>query len=138
MITVYFITVGEFFYDHYNEPPNNVIIWPMFIVCNFLMAVVFMNMLIAIMSQTFSEVNSTKIESELEQRIALMTDYEDLFDMNKEFAGKKYIIYAKPAVTVATKEVDLKEEIEQQKNTVTKSFNRRIDVVERNNKLLVK
>lgn len=112
MITVYLISVGEFFYKNFSQPPNNILIWPMFIVCNFLMAVVFMNMLIAIMSQTFSEVNSTKIESELEQRIALMTDYEDLFDMNKQFRGKKYIIHALPAVTVATKEVDLQEEID--------------------------
>ena len=97
-----------------------------------------MNMLIAIMSQTFSEVNSTKTESELEQRIALMTDYEDLFDMNKQFAGKKYIIHALPAITVAQKEVDMEEEIEKLGNTVTKSFNRRVDDVEKNNRLLVK
>lgn len=50
MITVYFITVGEFYTDNFKERPNNILIWPMFIVCNFLMAVVFMNMLIAIMS----------------------------------------------------------------------------------------
>lgn len=50
ILTVYFIAVGEFYYDNYKERPNNYIIWPMFVICNFFMMVIFMNMLIAIMS----------------------------------------------------------------------------------------
>lgn len=111
IVTVYFISVGEFFTENFSQPPNNVLIWPMFIACNFLMAIVFMNMLIAIMGETYSQVTSTKVESGLEQEIALMTDYEDLFDMRKRFSGKKYVIHALPAVTETSREVDLEEEI---------------------------
>lgn len=67
-----------------------------------------------------------------------MTDYEDLFDMNKEFRGKKYIIHALPAITVATKEINMEEEIDQLGNTITKTFSRRIDETERNSRMLVK
>lgn len=56
ILTIYFIMVGEFYTEDFKHGPNFVIIWPMFLVCNFLMAIVFMNMLIAIMSQTFTEV----------------------------------------------------------------------------------
>lgn len=131
MITVYFITVGEFYYDNYSKGPNWMLIWPMFIACNFLMAIVFMNMLIAMMAETFAQVNSTKLESEIEQNIALICDYQDLVDVSEKFANKKYIIFATPAVTDTHREVDLEEEIEDLGNTVTKAFNRKIDEVER-------
>ena len=49
ILTIYLITVGEFNTDSYKYGPNNFIIWPMFITCNFLLTVVFINMLIAIM-----------------------------------------------------------------------------------------
>jgi hypothetical protein len=65
-ITVYFITVGEFFYDNYSKGPNSTLLWPLFLICNFLMAVIFMNMIIAIMSATYEEVSSTKLQSEME------------------------------------------------------------------------
>lgn len=55
-IAIYLITVGDFYTENYKESPNNIIIWPMFLLCNFLMAIVFMNMLIAIMGQTFGEI----------------------------------------------------------------------------------
>lgn len=58
-ITVYFITVGEFFTDNYSKGPNSVLLWPLFLGCNFMMAVIFMNMIIAIMSATYEEVSSS-------------------------------------------------------------------------------
>jgi hypothetical protein len=48
-IAIYFIMLGDFHYVDFKEEPNNAIIWPIFLICNFLMAIVFMNMLIAIM-----------------------------------------------------------------------------------------
>ena len=49
MISVYLISVGEFFTENFSEPPNSYILWPAFLACNFLISIVFMNMLIAIM-----------------------------------------------------------------------------------------
>ena len=49
-ITVYFIMVGEFYTDHFNNGPNKILLWPLFIACNFFLSIIFMNMLIAIMS----------------------------------------------------------------------------------------
>lgn len=65
-VTVYFIMVGEFFYDNYSKGPNSVLLWPLFLGCNFILSVIFMNMIIAIMSATYEEVSSTKLQSEME------------------------------------------------------------------------
>lgn len=137
-ISVYFISVGELFTENFKEPPNQYLIWPMFLLCNFLMAVVFMNMLIAIMGQTFSEVNETKIESGLEQKIALMCDYEDLIDVNKLYKKKKYIVQALPALANTSKTVDHSEEIEEVGQNLKKNFTRRFDETEKNLKQLIK
>lgn len=130
MITVYFIMVGEFFTDNFNKGPNKVLIWPLFIICNFMLSIIFMNMLIAIMSQTFSDISQTKLQSELEQKIALISDYKDLVNVQKVFGDKKYIIHATPAQTDTVHEVKLEEDIEDLGNNLTKTFNHKIDEVE--------
>lgn len=85
MITVYFISVGDFSVDNFKESPNSTLIWPMFLICNFLIAIVFMNMLIAMMGNTFGEVYAQKQESELEQQIQMISDYEDLVNIKERF-----------------------------------------------------
>ena len=58
-IATYFITLGEFQYDNYSkgvEIQEKYIVWFMFFLGSFLCCVVFMNMLIAIMGETFSQV----------------------------------------------------------------------------------
>lgn len=67
-----------------------------------------------------------------------MSDYQDLFDLNEVFKTKKYIIYVKPAITITQKEVDYVEELEDVGQRITKSFQRRYDEAERNNRLVLK
>ena len=96
-----------------------------------------MNMIIAIMAQTYSQVNETKLQSELEQKIALIYDYLDLIDITQVFKQTKYIIHAYPAQTDTVRDVNLEEEIEELGNTITKSFNHRLEEVERNIKSMM-
>lgn len=130
MITVYFIMVGEFFTDNFNYGPNRFLLWPLFICCNFILSVIFMNMLIAIMGQTYEEVSATKLQSELEQKIALISDYFDLVNLQKVFRDKKYVIHCTPAQTDTIQQINLEEEIEDLGNNLTKAFNHKIDEVE--------
>jgi len=58
--------MGEFDIDGtYSEGPNNVLCWFMFWLATFLILVVFMNMLIAIMSETYANVQEEFEESGL-------------------------------------------------------------------------
>ena len=51
-----------------------------------------MNMLIAIMGDTFSIVQQSKEESGLREQVQLISDHAQLLDLKKLFHGKKYII----------------------------------------------
>ena len=138
MITVYFIMVGEFFVDNFNQGPNQILLWPIFIICNFLLAVIFMNMIIAIMSQTYQEVSNRQLQSGLEQKIALISDYFDLVDIHKVFSDKKYMIHAEPAQTETLDEVNLQEEIEDLGTTLQHSNSKLIGELQSNMQGVVK
>jgi len=53
IIAVYLIALGEFDLDGYKMGPNIHFVWLMFVACTFIILIVFMNMLIAIMGDTF-------------------------------------------------------------------------------------
>jgi len=56
LIAAYFMSLGDFAYDVYSAGPNKTSAWVMFLLATFLNCVVFMNMLIAIMGETFGAV----------------------------------------------------------------------------------
>ena len=70
----------------------------MFLLATFIIAVVFMNMLIAIMGETFGSVQEASVESGLRERVVLISDHAWLLDLKKIFKGKKYIIIVTPSV----------------------------------------
>ena len=59
----------------------------MFLLATFIIAVVFMNMLIAIMGETFGQVQETSVESGLRERVVLIADHAWLLDPKKIFEG---------------------------------------------------
>ena len=68
--------------------------WVFFILASFILLVVFMNMIIAIMGETFSQVQSTKEESSLLEQLQLIRDHDYLIKPEEEFKGMRYIIRA--------------------------------------------
>lgn len=68
----------------------------MFILGTFMVSVVFMNMLIAIMSDTFADVESNKEINTLKEQIAMISDYEWLVDLQQSFKDQKYVIRLAP------------------------------------------
>jgi hypothetical protein len=69
IIATYFIAMGEFGYDAYNQEGDKwydkLVIWFIFITGTILLLVVFMNMLIAIMGDTFGAVGAIQEQSSL-------------------------------------------------------------------------
>ena len=60
------------------------ILWIVFFVATFLIQITFMNILIAIMGNTFEEVMEKKHQSAIEERIILLNDFRvflDKFDL---------------------------------------------------------
>ena len=64
----------------------------MFLLATFMNCVVFMNMLVAIMGQTFSDVTEAAEESGLFEQITLIEDFAALVDHNIKFNKCRYII----------------------------------------------
>jgi hypothetical protein len=54
-----------------------------------------LNLLIAIMGDTFDKVTEKKEESKLKEICEMMSDYEGIMDREKEFKHSKYIIVVK-------------------------------------------
>jgi hypothetical protein len=69
----------------------------MFLLATFIIQVVFMNMLIAIMGDTFGQVSEASTESGIREQVVLISDHAWLLDLAKIFKGKKYIIRVRPS-----------------------------------------
>jgi hypothetical protein len=56
LVQVYFYSLGESAYDGFSIGPNVVDTWVMFLLATFVNSILFMNMLLAIMGDTFGKV----------------------------------------------------------------------------------
>ena len=54
LLAMYMLSLGEFSYDGFSNGENSNLSWVFFVFATFLCLVVFMNMLIAIMGDTFA------------------------------------------------------------------------------------
>lgn len=67
LISMYLVSLGEFSYDSYSTGTDPILVWVFFLLGTFLLLIVFMNMLIAIMGETFSNVMSDIKSSALKE-----------------------------------------------------------------------
>ena len=96
LIAVYLMCLGEFDADGYSQGPNQYAAWLAFVLATFIVLVVFMNIVIAIMTESFNKVEQTKEQLQLEEQLQLVKDYIWLLDLKEIFKGKKYIIRLTP------------------------------------------
>jgi len=64
-ISMYLLSLGDFDMENYSKGHDRVIVWAVFLIATFLLLVVFMNMLIAIMGDTFANVSASQEENSL-------------------------------------------------------------------------
>jgi len=76
----------------YGRGPDEYFIWIMFLLGTFINLIVFMNMLIAIMAKTFSDVMEKEKQSSVQEKISLINDHIFIVDYKKIFHNKKYLI----------------------------------------------
>lgn len=71
---MYLMSLGEFDYSGYGSGPDSYVAWPFFILGTYLSLIVFMNVLIAIMGDSYGRVSSTKEQSALLEQVEIMQD----------------------------------------------------------------
>ena len=79
----YMLGLGEFSTDQYGEEASDVIIWLVFIATTFITQITFLNMLIAIMGDTFARVSEVKDQSALSEKIKILADYVIIVSRSK-------------------------------------------------------
>ena len=73
-IYMYKLTLGDFSTKYYLGM-NAEVLWIIFFAATFLLQITFLNMLIAIMGDTFSHVMDNKEESSMKERVSILADF---------------------------------------------------------------
>ena len=116
---MYLLSLGEFDYENFGErgSVSNILMWIIFVLGTFLLQITFMNMLIAIMGEVFTEVTERKKQSSLTERIALLNDFREFVDSEKTGLDAQFIFLIKP-----TEENDLEEDLEEKVTNIREAI----------------
>lgn len=98
MIHAYLTGLGDFNKDNYSLS-DNVIVWVMFLIATFLVQLVFMNMLIAIMGESFGRITAMQEQSTLKEICGMIDDCHWLLEISDVFKNDRYILWLTPAST---------------------------------------
>ena len=86
------IGLGEFPTHNYNKQ-NRVLVWTLFLIATFLLQIVFMNMLIAIMSDTYSRMQEVIDQSRLFETVQMIADHHWLIDLEETYKESRYVVF---------------------------------------------
>lgn len=89
-----------------------------------------MNMLIAIMGDTYNAVYDGAVENGLKERVALMDDHLWLIDLQKVFKNQKYVLIVKPSNDFTETPEPAIQKIEKSKREISRDImqmNRNLD-----------
>ena len=101
LINAYLIGLGDFSYDTYSTT-NKYFVWIFFLSATFIVQLVFMNMLIAMMGETFGRISGLLEQATLKEQCVMMNDNKFLLtDIGKQFMNSRYILWLTPGVTKA-------------------------------------
>lgn len=95
LIHAYLTGLGDFNKDYYSES-NATTVWIFFLVATVLVQLVFMNMLIAIMGESFGRITAMAEQSVLKELCVMMDDHIWLLKISEVFGGSRYILWLTP------------------------------------------
>lgn len=95
LIHAYLTGLGDFNKDNYSEG-NAIAVWIFFLFATVLVQLVFMNMLIAIMGESFGRITAIQEQSTLKELCVMMDDHIWLLKISEVFASKRYILWLTP------------------------------------------
>ena len=76
----YLVGLGEFGMDNY-AGEGGALIWTFFLLATFITQLLFMNLLIAIMGDTFDRVQEMKVQAAAKEKISMITDFIWVLDL---------------------------------------------------------
>ena len=97
IIYSYKLCLGDFSTNGY-VGNNSWFIWVLFALSTFLLQITFLNMLIAIMGNTFTNVSEKKQQSAMKERIAILSDFRLVVRALKLDSEFQYIFVVRPLV----------------------------------------
>jgi uncharacterized membrane protein len=95
IIYVYLTSIGEFGTDSYTNREDMGLLWAFFIITTFFLSIVMLNMLIAMMGQSYEKVSEVAQASMLKERMLLIMENYFLIRSNT-FRKAKYLISFSP------------------------------------------
>ena len=95
MIHAYLMGLGDFNKDTYSSG-NARVVWIMFILATIIVSLIFMNLLIAIMGESFSRITAIMQQSTLKELCSIMEDHIWLQKIDELFESKRYILWLTP------------------------------------------
>ena len=91
----YITSLGTFETANYSEE-DAVMIWIAFLFASFIVQVIFINLLIAIMSGSFTRIEAIMKQSTMKELCSIMVDHIWLQDIDKKFIKKRYLLWMSP------------------------------------------
>ena len=88
--------LGDFDTETYENDSNSHLLWVFFIVATLFVQITLLNMLIAIMGDTFDKVMETRLESELKEKIDILADFRIILKILKIDFKSQYILIISP------------------------------------------
>ena len=95
MIHAYLTGLGDFGRDTYSEEDANVV-WIMFILATIIVQLIFMNLLIAIMGESFARITAIMQQSTYKEVCSIMQDHIWLLKTSELFENKRHILWLTP------------------------------------------
>jgi hypothetical protein len=92
LIYTYKTGLGDFQTDDYTNGPNNDLVYFLFMLCSFSITLVMLNLLIAIMGETYGRVAAVSEETKLREIASMISDSEFILKREEVFKDSKYVV----------------------------------------------
>lgn len=88
----YRLSLGDFDTDAFEDSYNTITLWVLFIICSMFTAIIMLNMLVAIMGESFNRVNEQSECQRVREHLQLIVENDFLIDRKKHFGNVKYLV----------------------------------------------
>lgn len=91
---IYINSMGEFDTDGFGKSEHSSALWLYWLGCTVMMQIIMLNLLIAIMGDTFDKVQEKREQARIRENCALMYENWFVFSRHKTFTKTKYVVVA--------------------------------------------
>ena len=102
VVYMYLLSNGEYDFENFSARDNEgsestkIVLWLLFLGATFLLQIVFMNMLVALMTDVYTEINDKESQSTMREYINLLNDYRNFLDYFDLGLKANYIFVVTP------------------------------------------